>query len=127
MLDVGILRVDRHRLPQQIGALLVHAAHPVEIRKAAESAVGAFGAHHELVVRSREGGDHDELLEPRIGEVPPHGGFCCLLHRKRVMRALPPLSLRGVALRADLAAQEAGRLLRLRCHGADKRQQDQDG
>jgi hypothetical protein len=31
VLDVGIARVDRHRLAQQFGPLLVHAAQPVKV------------------------------------------------------------------------------------------------
>ena len=33
VLDIGIARIECHRLAQQLGTLLIHAAHTMEIRK----------------------------------------------------------------------------------------------
>jgi tetratricopeptide (TPR) repeat protein len=66
--------------------------------------VETIGTYHELVTRARESGDHTEVLEPRIGEVPQHGCFRRILHGESVVRALPAPCLSTAASRADLAA-----------------------
>ena len=69
-----------------------------------ERAVGSVGAHDELAVPPRERRRHVAVAEMRVVEIAAHRGFVRRLHRERVMRALPVLDLRSVALRAGLAA-----------------------
>jgi hypothetical protein len=43
MLDIGIVRLDKHRLAQQLCSLLVQAARPVEVCQVLQGGPGMSG------------------------------------------------------------------------------------
>ncbi len=61
---------------------------------------------HEFAVFLRELGFETVILELFIAEVPEHGIIACMLHGEVVVRALPEIVLRLVALHAYLSPDE---------------------
>src|SRR5262249_29006267 len=74
-----------------------------------ELAVGAVGLDEEFPALAEEAGMHAVIIKACVGEIAQHRCLGRVLHGEFVLRAVPGLRLRRMALRAGVAADECER------------------
>ena len=71
-----------------------------------EPAIGSIGLDEEFPILTEETGMHAVIIKARVGEIAKHRSVGRVLHGEFVLRAVPELRLRRMALRAGLVTDE---------------------